>query len=178
MQRIVQRDQQALETLYQRYANLVYNMAYQVLQNRSAAEEVTQDIFFQVWRWPEKWDPDRGRFTSWLLTITRHTAIDRLRRENRRPTLTQHSLDDITHLLPAAPSHDNHAHDNGRLLRSLLSGLPADQRQVILLAFYRGLTHTEIADQLGVPVGTVKSRLRLGLTKLRRAWKKALEREL
>jgi len=178
MQRIAQRDQQALETLYQRYANLVYNMAYQVLQNRSAAEEVTQDIFFQVWRWPEKWNPDRGRFTSWLLTITRHTAIDRLRRENRRPTLMQHSLDDITHLLPATPSHDNHGHDNGRLLRSLLAGLPADQRQVILLAFYRGLTHTEIADQLGVPVGTVKSRLRLGLTKLRRAWKKALEREL
>ncbi len=145
MQRIQQRDQSALVDLHGRYYNLVYNMAMQVLKNPSRAEEVTQDVFFQIWRWPEKWDAQKGRFTSWLLTVTRYTAIDRLRRENRQ------------------------------LLRSLMKELPQEQREMILLVYFRGMTHTEVAENLKLPVGTVKSRLRLGLQKLKDAWFEAME---
>jgi RNA polymerase sigma-70 factor (ECF subfamily) len=172
--RIRHRDQTALVELHQRYRNLVYSMANQVLKNASSAEEVTQDVFFQIWRWPEKWDAAKGRFTSWLLTITRYTAIDRLRRENRQPPLIPRSLDHLADLLAKQSPMENVRHDNGRLLRTLLKELPDDQRTIILLAFFRGLTHSEIANQLQLPLGTVKSRIRLGLQKLKDRWFEAI----
>lgn len=175
MQRLSQRDQNALVELHERYHNLVYNMAMQVLKNASRAEEVTQDVFFQIWRWPEKWDAQKGRFVSWLLTVTRYTAIDRLRRENRQPPLSPHSLEHLAELLTRNSPVEDSRHDNGRLLRSLLKELPEEQRDLILLVYFRGMTHTEAAEMLKLPVGTVKSRLRLGLQKLKDAWFQALE---
>lgn len=175
MQKIRQRDQSALVQLHERYHNIVYNMAMQVLKNASRAEEVTQDVFFQIWRWPEKWDADKGRFVSWLLTVSRYTAIDQLRRENRQPPLAPHSLDHLAELLTKDSAVEDSGLDNGRLLRALLKDLPAEQRELILLVYFRGMTHTEAAEQLKLPVGTVKSRLRLGLQKLKDAWIAAVE---
>lgn len=175
MQKIRQRDQSALVQLHERYHNIVYNMAMQVLKNASRAEEVTQDVFFQIWRWPEKWDAEKGRFISWLLTVTRYTAIDQLRRENRQPPLMPHSLDHLAELMAKDTAGDDSGQDNGRLLRALLKDLPAEQRELILLVYFRGMTHTEAAEHLKLPVGTVKSRLRLGLQKLKDAWIAALE---
>jgi len=175
IQRIQQRDQSALVELHGRYRNLVYNMAMQLLKNAGSAEEITQDIFFQVWRWPEKWDPEKGRFTSWLLTVTRYTAIDQLRRENRQPPLVPHSLDHLAELLTKQSPFEDAHRDNGRLLRAFIKDLPKEQRDIIMLAYFRGMTHSEIADQLKLPIGTVKSRIRLGVQKLKEAWFEAVQ---
>jgi RNA polymerase sigma-70 factor, ECF subfamily len=175
IKRIKQREQGALVELYERYSNLVYNMAVQVLKNPDSAEEITQDIFFQVWRWPEKWDPEKGRFTSWLLTVTRYTAIDRLRNENRQPPLSPHSLEHLAEFLPKSSALEDNIQDRGLLLRSLIKELPKEQRDLILMAYFRGMTHNEIAEQLDLPLGTVKSRLRLGLQKLKEKWFEGVE---
>jgi RNA polymerase sigma-70 factor (ECF subfamily) len=174
MERIKLRDQEALVELNTRYRGLVHSMAMQVLKNAASAEEVTQDIFFQVWRWPERWDAEKGRFTSWLLTVTRYTAIDRLRRENRQPPVSPHSLDHLAEVLGRKPSFDNARNDNGRVLRGLIKELPKEQREVVLMAYYKGMTHSEISEHSGLPLGTVKSRLRLGLEKLKEAWFEAM----
>jgi RNA polymerase sigma-70 factor, ECF subfamily len=176
IQRIQKRDQTALVELYERYGNLVYNMAMQVLENAASAEEVTQDIFFQVWRWPEKWDPVKGRFTSWLLTVTRYTSIDALRRQNRQPPLSPHSLDDLAKLLTKKSPVEDARRDDGSLLRSLIKDLPDEQKSLIMMAYFRGMTHSEIAEHLNLPLGTVKSRIRLGLQKLKDLWFESMKR--
>lgn len=169
MERIRQRDHRALEALYQHYAPVVYNLALRVVGHRNAAEEVTQDVFFQVWRWPEKWDPQRGALFNWLLTVTRHTAIDRLRREQRQATYAPEHLDAINHQLSHTAPADV-IEDDLAILRDLVKRLPREQREIIDLAFFAGLTHSQIAERLALPVGTVKSRLRLALEKLRSGW--------
>lgn len=170
IQRIKRRDQAALTELYDMYGQPVYNMAMHVLRNPAAAEEITQDIFLQLWDKPEQWNPEKGQLRNWLLAITRYRAIDRLRREQRRPTAHAVSFDDLANLLGSHERIGDAQMDNGQLLRQLLKDLPADQRQVITLAFFRGMTHQEIAEHLDLPLGTVKGRVRLGLEKLKDAW--------
>ncbi len=162
MQRIAQRDQQALRLLYDRYATMVYSLAQRILQNAGWAEEVTQDTFLKVWRQSESWDASKGQLLAWLLTITRYTAIDLLRRERRRPPLAL--------LDPELPFGADDNVPDGELLRALLRQLPHEQAQVIELGFYGGMTHSEMAQSLGLPLGTVKTRVRLGLQKLRDMW--------
>ncbi len=193
IQRIIDRDQQALAALYAHYSRHVFNLALYILQNRGSAEEVTQDVFLLVWRAPARWNPEKGRFGSWLLSVTRNIAIDHLRKEQRRPhasavsleTLADTTLADATRadttLADATLAHAlNHssvsssAEENAQLLRLLLRQIPREQVQVLLLAYYRGMTHEQIAAQLQIPAGTVKSRLRLGLEKLRVLWKAAV----
>lgn len=170
MQRIAQRDQHALSALYERYHALVYSMAYNILQQAEPAEEVAQDIFIQLWQKPDKWDHQKGQLSSWLLSVARYTAIDRLRKEQRRPTLSAKPLDRVAHLLDSQSTVDDPQRDNGRILRDLIQQLPQEQREVIFLAFFRGMTHSEIAAKQDIPLGTVKSRIRLGLEKLRDLW--------
>ena len=165
---IVQRDQTALSELYGRYGRAVYGLAFRVVQNSTLAEEVTQDTFLKVWNQPETWDPVKGKLISWLLTIARYTAIDRLRREQRRPMGA--ALDDILEVVGSKALADDPAWQDGRLLRSLIARLPPDQIEVIELAFYQGMTHSEMADHLRLPLGTVKTRVRLGLQKLKAMW--------
>jgi RNA polymerase sigma-70 factor (ECF subfamily) len=168
--RIIQRDQQALAELYELHGRLVYNMALHVLQNESSAEEVTQDVFFQVWRLPERWDSSRARLTTWLLSIARYKAIDYLRREQRRPNSEPGDIEYMSNALPTPHTADNAAHDNGEIMKKLIRKLPKAQRMPILMAYYRGMTHEEIAEKLDVPLGTVKSRIRLGMKKLKEGW--------
>lgn len=175
VQRLRQRDQDALNELYKRYQPLVHSMAMSVLANEAHAEEVTQDIFLRLWQQPEKWDSAKGQLSSWLLTVTRYTAIDRLRHEQRRPTLQAKPLETFHDLLGDNASVNTHHHDNGLLMRRLIPLLPKEQRQVIFLAFFKGMTHSDIAEHLALPLGTVKSRIRLGMEKLKQEWLKATE---
>ncbi|MFN8447445.1 MAG: sigma-70 family RNA polymerase sigma factor [Anaerolineae bacterium] len=171
--RLIDHDQRALSELYQRFGGLVYSVALRVVQNSTLAEEVTQDTFLKVWHQPASWDPERGKFVSWLLTIARYTAIDRLRREQRRPLQNAVELDEVR--LGQRGLMDDENWLDGRLLRSLMSRLPQEQVQVIELAFFGGMSHSEMAEQLGLPLGTVKTRVRLGLLKLKALWIDAME---
>lgn len=173
--RIVQRDQQALTELYNRHGRLVYNMARHVLQDSQMAEEVTQDVFFQIWRWPERWDENRAKLSTWMLAIARYTAIDYLRREQRRPKLAPTELEDLSHRLPSNQVVGGVERDNKEIIKAVMAQLPKEQRTVIMLAYYRGLTHEEIAEKLNLPLGTVKSRIRLGMKKLKDGWIQAVQ---
>jgi RNA polymerase sigma-70 factor (ECF subfamily) len=166
MRRVTERDQSAFDALYDRYAPTVHRMALRILSDEQAADEVVQDVFFQIWRWPEKWDADKGTFVNWLLTVTRNTAIDQQRRHQRYIQLPVDTIDAITHSSNQAEQRS----DRQQLLLKLLKKLPREQKQVIMLAFLRDMTHQEIAAELAIPAGTVKSRLRLGMKKLRKAW--------
>jgi RNA polymerase sigma-70 factor (ECF subfamily) len=172
LREVARGDQHALLILHRRYVNLVYSMAWRVLQDVALAEEVTQDIFLKLWHKGHQYDPARGRFSSWLLSVTRFAAIDRLRREGRRPRQAELLFGDqdeasaLEQLLPT----DHAAWERGQHLRLVLAQLPPEQRHIIELAYFGGLTHSELAEHLGLPLGTVKGRLRLGLVKLRSLW--------
>ena len=163
-------DQQALTDLYDRYASAVYGMAWRVLNNRVLAEEATQDTFIKVWENADRWQPERGKFSSWLLTIARYTAIDRLRLEKR---LTPSFPVDVTEMREVIGEESpllGDLRDNAEMLGQLIGELSDVQIEAIELSFFHGMTHAEISEHLQVPLGTIKSRIRDGLTKLRRLW--------
>jgi RNA polymerase sigma-70 factor (ECF subfamily) len=174
MQRIIQHDQRALADLYDRYGAYVYSLALRVLGQASLAEEITQDIFLKVWNQAERWDSAKGQLVSWLLTVTRYTSIDRLRKERRQPDLAVTPLDDMPNLTATRGLVDDPLWQDGRLLRALMTELPAEQTQVIQLAFFQGMTHSEMAEVLNLPLGTIKTRVRLGLQKLKALWQEAV----
>ena len=170
LQRVTQGDREAFMELYQRYANLVYSMALRVVRDQQMAEEVAQDVFLKIWQKGALYDPARGRFSSWLLSVTRFTAIDRLRYEKRRPTVEDTNEEVAQPRELQRLSADHALWEQGQQLRMLIEALPPEQREVVELAYFGGLTHRELAEQLNLPLGTVKSRLRLGLNKLRAMW--------
>lgn len=172
---IGQGSQDALMALYGRYSSLVYSLALRTLRQPALAEEVTQDVFVKVWQQPQRWDPELGQFSSWLLTITRNAAIDRLRREQRHQTV---ELDPPATSTPANnPGLDHPLWYDGQVLRRLLYELPDEQRLLIELAFFQGYTHRELAERLDLPLGTVKTRLRSGMQRLRSLWIAVAESE-
>ncbi|MBK8135205.1 MAG: sigma-70 family RNA polymerase sigma factor [Chloroflexi bacterium] len=172
LQRIRGGDERALSELYDQYGGLVYSVAYHVLQNSTQAEEATQDTFLKVWKQAHAWDASRGRVTTWLLTITRYTAIDRLRIEQRREPRAQLDVEDIMNVVGENAPMDEAGWADERLIRELLQDLPPDQRKVLELAYFLDMSHTEMAEHLNVPLGTVKGRVRAGLIKLRDLWSK------
>jgi RNA polymerase sigma-70 factor (ECF subfamily) len=170
MSLIEEQDREALEALYARYSGPVFSLAMQMLRDAGAAEEVTQDAFFNVWRRASSYRSDRGKVTAWLFSIAHHRVIDEVRRRKRREQA--HSSQDVDLLsCPADDSGDPARFAIGRMRRSeikeALSGLRPEQRDVVILAYYGGLTHSEIAKELDQPLGTVKTRMRLALKKLR-----------
>jgi RNA polymerase sigma-70 factor (ECF subfamily) len=133
------------------------------------AEEATQDTFIKLWGRARQYLPERGSVSVWLLTIARRTALDRLRLEGRRPVLSDaHDPDSVEHVLADKTGDPGEA--RWRSLRFAVLALPENQRRVIDLAYYQGLSHSEIADELGWPLGTVKTRLRAAMQALRHAW--------
>jgi len=150
-------------------------LAMRVLGDKTLAEEVTQDVFMKLWRKPEYWNPALGRLSSWLLTTTRNAAIDRVRYEQRRPALHAAPVEEMAHLASVERGVNDPSWVDGQLLAQLLPRLSDDQRQLIELAFFQGYTHSELADRLEMPLGTVKTRLRAGLKKLRALWHAAEE---
>lgn len=173
LQGVEQRDQKAFLTLYERYGNLVYSLALRVVRHQVMAEEVTQDVFLKVWQQPARWNPALGQFSSWLLTITRNAGIDRLRKERRHWTPAYDYIDPLVEAGEKGAISENPYWFDGLLLARLLQQLPTEQRQLIELAFYQGYTHSELAENLQLPLGTVKTRLRTGLQKLRTLWEEA-----
>lgn len=172
IEKIAGRDEGALVELYDRYAKPVFNVAHYVLQNRLLAEEVTQDVFLLIWQQPAKWNADKGQLGSWLLSVTRYLAIDRLRHEKSRRQDGTASLEELADRVSEKIGLTTP--EDTALLGTLLKRLPKEQREVLLLTYFRGLTHLEIAERLQVPEGTIKSRLRLSLEKLREWWREAL----
>lgn len=159
-------DHPALLALYDRYGRMAYGLAYRILGEAGAAEEAVQDAYLRVWRRAATFDPSRGGVRSWLLTIVHHCAIDLLRRRAGAPPVVA-GLDEVAERQAVPDAWSDVA---GRLdreqVRAAVAALPVDQRRAIELAFFDGLTHREIAERDGLPLGTVKGRMRLGLRRL------------
>ncbi len=155
--------------LHEQYANLVYSVAFRVLNDQMAAEEVTQDTFMRLWNKAESYNPEKGSFVTWLLTITRRLAIDAYRRQARdpmqNPVFMNSDIEQWESVLGAEGDTDLR-----RTLVAVLQELPEDQRKAIELAYFHGMSHSQIAGYLEQPVGTIKTRIRLGMQKLRDAW--------
>ena len=161
--RLLGGDKEGLVRLYDEYASLIYGVALRVLRNAAAAEDVVQEVFLQLWRNPASFDPQRGRLAPWLAVITRHKAVDSLRKLKFEADSSETPLFD-----PLATEASVHTSADANRARRLMAQLPTEQRQVLELAFLDGLTHVEIADRLRQPLGTIKSRIRLGLLSLRK----------
>ena len=157
----------ALDILYDRYSRLVYSIAYRILNSSEEAEDITQDVFLTLWR-RNSYDPARGSLSSFLTTLTRSRAIDRLRSKNARLRVVQR-LQGIVRSDSGSPSPLEQASigERSQVIRTALSQLSESERQVLEIAYYEGLSQSEIAERLGIPLGTVKSRSRQGLLKLR-----------
>ncbi len=153
----------ALAELYDLYVRRVYSHVAMVLGESTAAQEVTQDTFMKVWLHPEQYHYDSGNFAGWLLTIAHRAAIDRIRHDKRDQHLS--SVDEIG--FPDLVDPEQAAATIWREWLSVLDQLPAEQRDVIVLGYYHGLSQTEIAAHLRLPLGTVKTRVRLAMGKLR-----------
>jgi RNA polymerase sigma-70 factor (ECF subfamily) len=166
---IQERNDAALGELYDRYCRLALGVAYRILGERGVAEDVVQEAFLNVWRKASGYQPGRGSVRTWLLTIVHNLAIDRRRGRYRRE-MTDVQIDDVEYAL-GTDDDDLFSTVTGAIeadqVRQAIANLPPEQRQPIVLAYFGGLTHQEIADQTGTPLGTVKSRMRLGLQKLR-----------
>lgn len=165
--RIVDSDQSALGLLYDHFATQVYGLAFRITQRVSLAEEVVQDSFWQIWRQAPRFDPQRGSVKSWILTITRSRALDALRRIDP----AEHELEDNDLDAIEAPNKDSPpdllvAVQQKQHLQAALSALDPLPRQLLSLAFFRGLSHDEIAQTSGLPLGTVKSHIRRALQTL------------
>jgi RNA polymerase sigma-70 factor, ECF subfamily len=158
----------ALEQLYDRHAHLVFSLALRVLRNQADAEEVVQEVFLQVWREAERYDPARGTPQAWLMMLTRTRAIDKLRAARRLGECRREAAIMEQTVLPPPPGADDQVAER-QLVLGVLAGLSSSHRQLLELAYYEGLTQTEIAGRTGLPLGTVKTRIRMGLEHLRTA---------
>jgi RNA polymerase sigma-70 factor, ECF subfamily len=166
---IVRRDERALSTLYDRYSRLAFSLAVRIVGDRALAEEITADSFVSVWRASGSFVEERGRFVTWLMSVVRHRAIDELRRLKARPEGSAVELNEALRTV-AHPDTLDDLDDVRRqraVIRSALAGLPAPQREALELAYFGGLTQQEIAEKTATPLGTVKTRMRLGLMKMR-----------
>jgi RNA polymerase sigma-70 factor, ECF subfamily len=159
---------EALGALYDRYGRLAFAVAYRVLDDPTAAEDAVQDAFLAVWRRAGSYRPERGSVRGWLLAVVRHAAIDRRRGRHARAR-QEDSVELEAERLPATddPSATTLAALEAERVRAAVRALPPEQRRVVELAYDGGLTHVEIAARIGVPLGTVKGRMRLALAKLR-----------
>jgi len=173
MQRLSYRDLEAFTALYDRYGALVYSTTLRIVRDVHLAQDMVQEIFLRLWRKPDSYVAQRGRFSTWLTSVARNRAVDEIRSRNRRYRHETASPEQQERELPDAGDNDPaltaELADQRRLILAALAGLPVEQRQVIELAYFRGLTQQEIAESLGQPLGTVKTRIRLGMQKLRAA---------
>ena len=160
-------DASSLEALYDRYAGYVHAVALRIVSSSEEAEEITQDVFWQLWKKKLSYDPERGRFSTWLFAVTRNRALDRIRSASRRPRTEALSVDKA---VPPGNSPEDYAYfaERRRRVRRALEELPPEQQQAVELCFFQGMTHREVAARLDEPLGTVKSRIKMGIDKLKR----------
>jgi RNA polymerase sigma-70 factor (ECF subfamily) len=164
LERVRARDAQAMAELFDRYGSMVYSVALRVLRDTGHAEDVMQDVFFNLWENPKSFVSARGSLGAWLLVVARNRSIDALRR--RKPS---DSVDEV--VLPAKTNLAEEAERNTIMekVRGVMNGLPPDQQKSLQMAFFEGLSHSEIAAKTGDPLGTVKTRIRTALISVRKA---------
>jgi RNA polymerase sigma-70 factor (ECF subfamily) len=165
LERVQARDQGAMAEIFDRYSRMAYSIALRVLKDSAQAEDVMQDVFFQVWKNPKSFAPERGSLGAWLAVVVRNRSIDAMRR--RRPSdpvedVVLASGDDVAGEVEQKTMIER--------VRGVLKDLPPEQRESLELAFFSGMTHAEIAESKGEPLGTVKTRIRMGLISLRKAF--------
>lgn len=168
--RVGKRDRRSFEELYDRFSGVLFSTAYRVLNNQEASEDVLQDVFIAIWDKAPLYDPARGKPLTWAVTLTRNKAIDRLRSLQRRGRLQ----DEVEREAKIFEQHDDRGAtdpvevlEKSQLVREAVMQLSGEQRQAIELAFFSGLTQSEIAEKLHEPLGTVKARIRRGMMKLK-----------
>jgi RNA polymerase sigma-70 factor (ECF subfamily) len=168
VRRLVQQDVRGLDTLYGRYSRPVFSLALKILGDREVVEEVVQEVFLRLWTRAHTFDPQRGKLLSWLLTITHHRAVDELRRRRSQP-----EVDGLDEALaskeePASDPSETYAQiEDKEAIQRARAKLPEAQRKPIEMAYYGGMTQVEISQALREPLGTIKTRMRLGMQKLR-----------
>jgi RNA polymerase sigma-70 factor (ECF subfamily) len=171
LRRMVEGDSGALGEFYDRHSQVLFGLACRILNDMKEAEDVLQDVFLQLWDKAAVFDASQGRPLAWAITLTRHKAIDRLRATQRRRARLVPDVE--TEAAPETPEPASSAADRmaaseqGELVRAAINSLPAQQRQAIELAFFEGLSQTEVAAALNEPLGTIKARIRRGMRKLR-----------
>jgi RNA polymerase sigma-70 factor, ECF subfamily len=163
--RIGQRDENAMEDLFRRYSGAVYSVALRVLHDSGQAEDVLQEVFLQLWRDPTVFVQQRGSLGGWLVVVARNRAIDLFRR--RKPT---DSVEDVVLASSVNVAEEAERNTTMQKVRQVIAGLPQEQRSTLELAYFEGLSHTEIASRTGDPLGTVKTRIRQALISLRKAF--------
>lgn len=165
LERVVRKDEAALVALYDRYSGIVYAESLRILRDAGAAEEILQDLFFQIWRTAEKFDPQRGSLPGWLLVAARNRAISRLRRHDNRPN------DELTEASVVLPCNLESVAAQNQLLgriKNAMSSLPNGQREAMELAYFEGMSHSEIATRMAAPLGTVKTWIRTAMDALKK----------
>ena len=166
LDRIARRDESALAELYDRFSSVSMALAARIVGDRMEAEDVIQTVFIRVWDGARRYDPARGSVAAWLLQSIRNAAIDRIRRRDAYRRATERAVPPGETTAPAPELNEDQ-----KRLKDAVAQLPADQREVIELAYFEGLSQTQISEKLGHPLGTVKTRIRLGMEKLREALK-------
>ncbi|MBL8207918.1 MAG: sigma-70 family RNA polymerase sigma factor [Blastocatellia bacterium] len=169
VERLRARDQSALDTLYERYSKVVYAIALRIVGQPADAEDVVVDSFWQVWQQAANYDVSRGQLRTWIVTIARSRALDRLRVLRRSPLAEAEEVDVLGREVVADDDPEQAAwlSQKSSIVRSAMAALPREQRQALELAYYHGFSQSEVAQRLGEPLGTIKTRIRLGMMKLR-----------
>ena len=173
IKQVVRHDQRAFLALYERYSGRIFTLILHMVGDRMLAEEILQETFLRVWSRAGQYAPERGSPLIWMLAVARYTALERLRFESHRPILSDGN--EPTPLLENLPEPESTSEEaRWRSLHLAIQSLPEEQKTVIEMAYYQGLSQSEIAETLDLPLGTVKTRLRAGMMRLRQQW---LERE-
>lgn len=164
--RIAVGDERALQTVYERYSPLVYGLSRRVTASTEHAEEITQEVFVYLWQNPDRFDPDRGTLRAFLGALTHRRSVDEIRRNTRRTAREDRVGGDASNLEVLELGDDVERSQTAERVRAAVSSLPEQQREAVLLAYFGGCTFRQVAERLGIPEGTAKSRLRLGLGRL------------
>jgi RNA polymerase sigma-70 factor (ECF subfamily) len=165
LQRVEARDQGAMAEIFDTYSRMAYSIALRVLKDPAQAEDVMQDVFFQLWQNPRAFTPERGSLGAWLAVVVRNRSIDAMRR--RRPS---DAVEDVVLASTADVAGEVERTTMIERVRGVLKNLPMEQRETLELAYFGGMTHAEIAEKKGEPLGTVKTRIRMALISLRKAF--------
>ena len=164
--RIAVGDERALQMVYERYSPLVYGLSRRVTASTAHAEEITQEVFVYLWQNPDRFDAERGTLRAFLGAVAHRRSVDEVRRNTRREAREDRVGGDASNLDMIEISNDVERSQTAERVRAAVSSLPEQQREAVLLAYFGGFTFSQVAAQLGIPEGTAKSRLRLGLSKL------------
>jgi RNA polymerase sigma-70 factor (ECF subfamily) len=171
---IVRGDESAFAALYEQYSSILFGLLLRIVRDRPEAEDVLQEVFLQIWQQAANFDASRGRPFTWLVTLARSRAIDRLRSRDSRERTATAAAREVTEEIGDAVA-DAFRAEQSEIVRGALAEIPEEQRRTLLLAYFEGLTQTEIAERLGQPLGTVKTRMRAGMQKLRELLRHTVE---